>query len=473
MRFDLICEKFSLAEGEAPEQIHYAFDSVTGQLWLDENTYIGLDPEGRVAKLTGTLSAPVDVTFTAPWSEDKPARKARNIKRLKIQMGMSCNYSCNYCSQRFVERPEQGTPDKVDGLIEKAFAAFDFPKYGDGLRIEFWGGEPLVYWKTMKPMAEKLRTLLPKAAFSIITNGSLLTRDIVDWLDAYGFTMSISHDGPGQHVRGPCPIEDGSEETKDAIRYAIEKMHRNGRGSFGSMLNRKNTSRVAIQKWFDDRFGPGLAVGEGGLIDAYDDDGYELALTGKAEHFEFRRLAIKELTGEYRLNFASVNQRVQGFMAKIVENRELKETQGQKCGMDDPGNVAIDMSGNVITCQNVSAVQVAPNGQPHNCGSIDDLDSVAVRGATHWAARPHCHSCPVVPVCSGNCMFIQGDNWFKSCDNAYSDNIVLLSLAVLQLTGYLPVYIDAPHLPDHRKDIWGTILEHPERKPFPIEVRAA
>lgn len=30
------------------------------------------------------------------------------------------------------------------------------------------------------------------------------------------------------------------------------------------------------------------------------------------------------------------------------------------------------------------------------------------------------------------------------------------------------------HLPDHRKDIWGSILEHPEpkpRRPFPVAVR--
>lgn len=462
MRFDLICEKFEPNGDGTAEQVHYALDTATGRLWLDETTYIGLGPDGRIAKLTGEMDE-VEVSFTDAWA-DKPPGKGGEIKRLKIQMGMSCNYSCSYCSQRFVERPEQGTPEKVDGLVEKIRANLIFPKFGKGLKLEFWGGEPFVYWKTMKPLAEKLRAVFPAANFSVITNGSLLTTEIVDWLDAYGFTVSISHDGPGQHVRGPCPIEEDGE----GIRYAIEKLR--GRISFGAMLHRNNTSRVAIQKWFDERFGRGIPIGEGGLIDAYDDDGYALSLQTLDEHFDFRRQALKELTGDYPFNFASVQQRVQGFVAMIVENQPLTAGRPQKCGMDNPSSVAIDMNGDVITCQNVSAVATAMNGEPHKIGNIEALDQVALTSATHWTARPHCQKCPVVHVCSGNCMFIQGEKWFRSCDNAYTDNIVLLSFAILKLTGYLPILIDAPGLPDHRRDIWGTALKHPrERKVIPIK----
>ena len=28
----------------------------------------------------------------------------RNLKKIKIQLGLKCNYSCEYCSQRFVPR---------------------------------------------------------------------------------------------------------------------------------------------------------------------------------------------------------------------------------------------------------------------------------------------------------------------------------------------------------------------------------
>lgn len=461
MRFDLLCEKLEPNEDGTVEQIHYLLDTGVGKLWLSDTEYIGLK-NGRITKLTGERDT-AEVSFDDAWGEQLPG-KGGTINRLKIQMGMSCNYSCSYCSQRFVERPEQGTPDKVDGLIEKIRANLTLPPYGKGLKIEFWGGEPFVYWKTMQPLAEKLRALYPAANFSVITNGSLLTPAIIDWLDAYGFSMSISHDGPGQHVRGPDPLDD----NKEAFDYAIDKLR--GRMSFGSMLNRNNTSRLAIRKWFDERFPPGIPIGEGGLIDAYDEDGYALALQTKDEHFAFRRQALKEIMGPDRLGFGSVDQRLQAFVAMIVENQPLRAEKNQKCSMDSPSSIAIDMQGDVITCQNTSAVATAMNGTPHKLGNLEALDEVRLHSATHWTARPHCQKCPVIQTCSGNCMYIQGEKWFRSCDNAYTDNIVLLAFAIAQLTGYLPVLIDAPGLPDHRRDIWGSILEHKEeRKIIPLK----
>lgn len=475
MRFDLICEKFSPGEvvPQNNEVKRFTLDTKEGKLWIEENRYLTLR-DGKLALREGIIGEGDTSPIVAPWNSENPPGKSRNIKRLKIQMGLSCNYECSYCSQRFVERPVQGNPEKVDELIAKLQSAFDLPKYGTGLKIEFWGGEPLVYWKTMKPLAEKLRALYPSAIFSIITNGSLLTKDIVDWLEAYGFGMSISHDGPGQHVRGPCPITEGSEETREAIRYAVERFHRRGKGSFGSMLSRKNISRLAVQKWFDEQFGPGIQIGEGGMIEAYDEDGFELSLNTKAEHFEFRRAALKDLTCGEKVNFSGVHNRVQAFIDMMVKNQPLNAEVGMKCGMESETSVAVDMLGNVITCQNTSSVHVAGNGESHLCGTIDDLENVKTKAATHWADRPHCQKCPVVSVCRGSCMYIYGDNWWKTCDSQFSDNIVLLALAVLQLTGYLPVFIDANHLPDHRKDIWGSILEHKEAKPrFPIPVKAA
>ena len=75
-------------------------------------------------------------------------------------------------------------------------------------RIEFWGGEPFVYWKTLKPLAEALRARYPAAHFNIITNGSLLDLDKNAWLEKLGFSVGLSHDGPGYHARGADPLDD-------------------------------------------------------------------------------------------------------------------------------------------------------------------------------------------------------------------------------------------------------------------------
>ena len=103
-------------------------------------------------------------------SKHTPSNK-RSPKVLKISLGLSCNYECEYCSQRFVPRAAETSP----GVVEEFVSNLDQWVKQPPSRVEFWGGEPLVYIKTLRPLAEALREKYPEAVFSIITNGSLLT----------------------------------------------------------------------------------------------------------------------------------------------------------------------------------------------------------------------------------------------------------------------------------------------------------
>ena len=55
-----------------------------------------------------------------PFDRDRPLTKSRAIQLLKIQMGLSCNYSCDYCSQKFVERAAETSKKDIDLFLEKA-----------------------------------------------------------------------------------------------------------------------------------------------------------------------------------------------------------------------------------------------------------------------------------------------------------------------------------------------------------------
>lgn len=71
------------------------------------------------------------------------------------------------------------------------------------------------------------------------------------------------------------------------------------------------------------------------------------------------------------------------------------EALGQKCGMDSPDAIAVDLRGNVMTCQNTGAKDA------HKIGHVADFDAIALDTATHFAFRPECISCPVVQLCKG------------------------------------------------------------------------
>lgn len=409
------------------------------------------------------------------FDKDRPLKKSRSIQLLKIQMGLSCNYSCDYCSQKFVERAPETSKKDIDDFLKKLeVLEFDESK---GLKVEFWGGEPFVYWKTLKPLAEAVRdkfsTWKRRPNFSVITNGSILTDEIIDWLMKMNFSVSISHDGPGQHVRGPDPFAD--PEKKKQILGFYRQMTRLKKGfSFNPMLNAQNISRKQIYDWFVEFTGdPNVVLGEGGIVDSYDADGMQNSLQTKQQHFEFRKTAFADIfsTGG-QIGFRMQLDKIDGFIRNVLAHDEA-EYLGQKCGMDDEHTLAIDLRGNVMTCQNVSSLETGKNGESHLGGNLDNYDEVAIKTSTHWSNRAECPKCPVLHLCKGACMFLDKEFWDVSCANAYSDNVALFALAVEKITGYIPTLIKQGELPLERQDIFGTIYQHKDlvkKKIIPIRI---
>ena len=410
-----------------------------------------------------------------PFDRDRPLKKSRAIQLLKIQMGLSCNYSCDYCSQKFVERAPETSKKDIDVFLEK-FKVLEFDET-KGLKIEFWGGEPFVYWKTLKPLAEaildKFSDWKRKPQFSVITNGSILNEEIIDWLMKLNFTVSISHDGPGQHVRGPDPFAD--PEKKKQILGFYRQMSRLKKGfSFNPMLNAQNISRKKIYNWFVEFTGdPNVQLGEGGIVDSYDADGMQNSLQTKQQHFEFRRTAFADIfSTQGQIGFKMQLDKIDGFIKNVLAHSNA-EYLGQKCGMDDEHVLAIDLRGNVMTCQNVSSLETGKNGESHLGGNLDDYDNVAIKTSTHWSNREECPKCPVLHLCKGACMFLDKEFWDVSCANSYSDNVALFALAVEKITGYIPTLIKQDELPLERQDVFGTIYQHTEvekKRIIPIKI---
>ena len=243
-------------------------------------------------------------------SVNQPGRKGQ-VRILKISLGMSCNYECSYCNQRFVPHADASNPDDIEPFIAQLTDALIEPPE----RIEFWGGEPLVYWKTLKPLAERLRDLYPDAQFSVITNGSLLDTDKNEWLDRMGFSVGLSHDGPGHSTRGPDPLSD--PEKYAAIMDLYARLQPQGRISINAMVHSSNQSRAQIQAWLQQRFGQDVNIGEGAFIDPYDEGGLAATLQTQQDHVRFRALAYKELRQGLASRMSVAQQRIMDFVQSI------------------------------------------------------------------------------------------------------------------------------------------------------------
>jgi uncharacterized protein len=265
-------------------------------------------------------------------------------------------------------------------------------------------------------------------------------------------------------VRGPDPFDD--PEQKQRLLGFYRMMSRLKKGfSFNAMLHARNQSRRDIYDWFVRLTGDeNITLGEGSLVDAYDEEGLVNSLRTLDEHFNFRRTAFSDIYATNgQIGFQGQLDKINDFIRSVLTHRESRFL-GQKCGMDDEHTLAVDLNGNVITCQNVSALEISKNSQPHLGGNLTDYENVELKSVTHWSQRKECPACPVLHLCKGACMFLDKQYWDVSCANAYSDNVALFALAFAKITqGYIPKLIEGQGLPTERQDVFGTVLEHKEK----------
>lgn len=377
------------------------------------------------------LPLPIEPGDFAPVprvSKDQPLGKSCAPRTLKIQLGLSCNYACSYCSQA-VQIADASVSKLRD--VEAFLTGLDGWIEGAPEKIELWGGEPFLYWAKIKRLVPALAARFPGTRFSIITNGSLLDREKLDFIANYDITIGISHDGPGQHLRGPDPL--GEPEQRRWIDALLaERPEKTG---FNAVLTREHHDLNALKAWFAERLGPSACVGLEGVVNVY--DAATLLGAGRFERAQLNALTwsvFEALVADP--NAFGLGARIRDFYASLQRRRPI-EALGQKCGMDRPEHIAVDLQGNVMTCQNTGAKGA------HRIGHVAEFDAIALDTATHFAFRDECTSCPVVQLCKGSCMFLEGEFFKQSCANEFALNMGVLMVAVWRLTGWVVVGIEA------------------------------
>jgi len=146
-----------------------------------------------------------------------------NIKMLVLQVTQQCNFRCEYCvySGNYLNRTHSSKRMSISTALKGIDFLISHSKNHDEINIAFYGGEPLLEFNFIKECidyAEK-KADGKKVTFSMTTNGSLLTDEIVEFLYKHDVELTVSLDGP--------------KEIHDNHR----KLASNNRGSFDKVIN--------------------------------------------------------------------------------------------------------------------------------------------------------------------------------------------------------------------------------------------
>ena len=378
--------------------------------------------------IDGTPWPVTEVPRSAPAAP--PGRKRGPFRRLKIQMGLACNMRCAYCLQ--AAHADTGTgPDDARAFVaglDRWWSAVDESRLG----IEFWGGEPLLQWDTLTTLVQALRMRHPKARMSVCTNGTLLTTKRAKWLQDRGVGLAVSHDGPGQTMqRGVDPLE--NPEALAAIRWLVQT-HPEHIG-FNAVLTLPHHRLGAIRDHLEQVLGTtGLILSTEGLMQVEGTPPSRLSPVTDEDHRIVRLSLLEEMVSGEALRNGTVSYKARDFLHSLNSGRPLALV-GQKCGMDREDVIAVDLTGNVLTCQNTP-------DEAMRIGHVNALADVRLDETLHFSHRETCMTCPVVQLCQGGCMALSGDAWKASCRNSFTFHSAILSGALHLVTGKLVTRIE-------------------------------
>jgi uncharacterized protein len=108
-----------------------------------------------------------------------------------------CNFRCSYCYQK-------KDTNRLDIItLEKALDFF-LPFLEEECYISFYGGEPLLEFEkikyTIQHLQKKDEYKKNRFQFSFTTNGSLIKKEIIQFLEKYKFSILLSFDGLAQEI---------------------------------------------------------------------------------------------------------------------------------------------------------------------------------------------------------------------------------------------------------------------------------
>ena len=330
----------------------------------------------------------------------------------------ACNLNCVYCqANNGIRKPSDLMTKEV---AEKAVdMALQSPS--EQLSFEFQGGEPLVNWNVIKHIVEysEARKGEHCISYNLVSNLTLLTDEILDYMQEHQISISTSVDGFEKlhDMNRPFPNGEGSFQY---VKKAIERIRARGihvgaiqTTTRNSLTHAKEIIDAYLQLGFDSIFiRPLTPLGK--AFQKWESIGYT-----PEEYVRFYREALEYIFEVNRKGFDFREEHAAIFMRKILGYSLNYMELRSPCGAGI-GQLAYYTDGTVFTCDEGRMLYEMGNdafqlGTVHDNVLSDLIKSSSCKAtcaASVLESIPSCCDCVYQPYC-GTCPVVnyalQGD----------------------------------------------------------------
>ena len=371
----------------------------------------------------------------------------------RIIMGTKCNYNCSYCLQG---PNTQGPNPDIKGFVDDLARYFcDVPLH----HVILEGGESLFYFEQqMQRLIAELRQNWPSLVVYTFTNGSTFTKEIAQWCVDNGVIVQLSHDGPGQAMRGVDPLDDPA--ILEAFKWYVDQA---GFLQFCPGLTKHNPSQKKHKEYMEEKLqleegqyrimtmSP-LHVGNASIMDSCPDQDdletwadtmYEESVSRPEDWQNLGRLT--RMTRDFKAYLGKQWPTYCHAICKEVELITDTYGNGLHCGFknvnDVDPNTGLSCSWGNIKGHHISEKQNAP---------ID----------AWWENRiSNSGECPMTQMCDGVCPYGPDEFYLRSCRMRYYFCTVALKLAIYEITGFTVTGIDFD-IDKHQERCYGKTARH-------------
>lgn len=388
-----------------------AFSGADGH---DDEAWLETQPDRELAERS--LHDLIDLGVVRPVGEPEAPRAALPpmpfpLATLVLNVTNKCNLSCTYCYEYGADRLTEGEGSKGAGKPrmddDTARQSIDFLLRSSGSRpqvsITFFGGETLLNFPAIRAAVEyaepRAAALRKRVHYSLTTNATLLTDEVVEFLVRHRFGITVSIDGDQQEQDRHRTFQRGVgsfEVIAPRIRHLLAtNKAQNGR-AIGARVTLTAGAAPAPQtfRFLRDELGfdeVGFAPVTAGLGRAYalGELGYERLLR------EFAELADDYVA-------AALRDETHGFANLNDILRELHQGvhKAHPCGAG-LGLLGVSTEGEIGLCHRF--VESKDHGLGNVATGLDEAQRTTFLQKAHIDQKTDCRQCFAKPLCAGGC----------------------------------------------------------------------
>ncbi|AEY65013.1 Cys-rich peptide radical SAM maturase CcpM [Clostridium sp. BNL1100] len=295
---------------------------------------------------------------------------ASKIKMITLQVTQQCNLRCEYCaySGDYVNRGHANARMSFETAKKGIDFLISHSKDVDMVNVGFYGGEPLLEFELIKKCVNYTLDNYggKKITFGMTTNGTLFTKEILDFLSMHDFLIIISLDGPKEihdlnrkFAAGGCGTFDKVNKNLEIFRESYPEYFKKVR--FNVVMDRKNDFSCMNEFFNSDDIFTDLTLNTSDISVNYLKKQYQSSDTFdikfKYEVFKLylnkvgkldKRIVSKLVTGTY-------NRVKTSFSKERLYTKKLPD-KTHHSGPCVPGaqRLFMDVNGNFYPCERVS-----------------------------------------------------------------------------------------------------------------------